>query len=304
MSSIPEADGDNESMPSNTPREVVVSPSRSPITAANRRKHGDNIISAESKDSSPTSKKVSSQMKSLQDTLEEVLKSELDSRKQWEEIGAAAVFQGGPLVRSTSVTNTVSLKAKGSKKIPRKRNPPAQIKLESLTSITEADTRLETESSKTPVDNLKSSGHHRISSDVSISALSDDSSGYHASASPLPKPVAEALGMAQVKEMLTVQQQRSIGALYDLLRRGVNVMKHGRTGRPKLRRLFCDEKLTILFWREAEAQNGVRKSIDNTSGATLHTAIITNETDDGIHEITAAEEEDRRPKKRRSSFLR
>lgn len=107
----------------------------------------------------------------------------------------------------------------------------------------------------------RKSNHHRVSSDVSISAMSDDSSGFNPSTSPLPALVAEAMGFAQVKELLTIQQQRSIRALYDLLRRGVNVMKHGRTGRPKLRRLFCDEALQNLFWREVDSHSNVRKSI-------------------------------------------
>ena len=134
---------------------------------------------------------------------------------------------------------------------------------------------------------------------MSISAMSDDSSGYNAASSPLPAPVAEALGSVQVKELLTVQQQRSIRTLYDLLRRGVNVMKHGRSGKPKMRRLYCDDSLSTLFWREVDSHHGGRKSIDG--------GLASSSADDdegGTHENTAAEVEQRGTKKRRSSFMR
>lgn len=54
------------------------------------------VTEAENKDGSPSAvtKRVSSQMKSLQDTLEEVLKSDFDNKKQWEEIGSGS-FVGG-----------------------------------------------------------------------------------------------------------------------------------------------------------------------------------------------------------------
>ena len=94
---------------------------------------------------------MSSQMKSLQDTLEEVLKSEIDHQKQWEEVGSGSMSVTGiagnkGVSRAATVTNTVSAKAvqfSNSKKLPRKRPLPGQINVESLTSISEADARLE-----------------------------------------------------------------------------------------------------------------------------------------------------------------
>lgn len=129
--------------------------------------------------------------------------------------------------------------------------------------------------------------------------LSDDDSGSYPGgySSPLLPAVAQAMGAAFVKELLTIQQQRSIGALHDLLRRGVNVMKHGRSGRPKLRRLFCDESLSTLFWRELDAHH--LKSVEVNVGSSSH-----NDSAEAV-ELSAADEEVRgTQKRRRSSFLR
>ena len=106
------------------------------------------------------------------------------------------------------------------------------------------------------------------------------------------------MGARFVKETLTIQQQRSIAVLYELLRKGVNVMKHGRSRKPKLRRLFCDESLSTLFWREVDNLHG-RRSFDGGAIASN-----SNDDDDKEHQYTAAEEEERGAKRRRSSILR
>lgn len=40
-------------------------------------------------------------------------------------------------------------------------------------------------------------------------------------------------------------------------------MKHGRSGKPNLRRLYCDECLLTLFWREAELIAGSVGSVSD-----------------------------------------
>jgi hypothetical protein len=97
-------------------------------------------------------------------------------------------------------------------------------------------------------------------------------------------------------------------------------MKHGRSGRPKLRRLFCDESLSTLFWREVETPS--RRSIEGAAGvgaagvgAAGVGASSSGEEEQGKklkpgenfppeHEQSAAEEEVRGRRRRRSSFLR
>jgi hypothetical protein len=38
--------------------------------------------------------------------------------------------------------------------------------------------------------------------------------------------------------------------MYLLFRRGVEILKHGRSGKPKPRALFCNMSMTKLYWRE------------------------------------------------------
>lgn len=51
-------------------------------------------------------------------------------------------------------------------------------------------------------------------------------------------------------EILTGNQKQSIIDMCNRLLDGILVLKHGRTGKPKLRALYCDESLTTLYWRE------------------------------------------------------
>jgi hypothetical protein len=48
---------------------------------------------------------------------------------------------------------------------------------------------------------------------------------------------------------LTRQQKKIISDMYNRLRNGIDVVKHGRGGKAHQRFLYCDENLTTLFWR-------------------------------------------------------
>ena len=49
---------------------------------------------------------------------------------------------------------------------------------------------------------------------------------------------------------LTLQQHLIVIEMWTLLRKGVIVLKHGLSGKPRLRYLYCDTPMTTLFWRE------------------------------------------------------
>ena len=49
---------------------------------------------------------------------------------------------------------------------------------------------------------------------------------------------------------LTLQQHLIVIEMWTLLRKGVTVLKHGHSGKPRLRYLYCDTPMTTLFWRE------------------------------------------------------
>lgn len=51
------------------------------------------------------------------------------------------------------------------------------------------------------------------------------------------------------RDRFTPQQREILLGMWAVLREGVEVLKHGRTGRPKQRFLYCDEHLTAMFWR-------------------------------------------------------
>ena len=134
MASIQEVD-ENDSMHSfSKDSNVTKSPNTSP--AAHKKKIDSD---GDSKESPTSGKKVSGQVKSLQDTLEEVLKSGIDQQMQHDE------FVGNAFGKKSRLTNTVSARAQSfsSRKGARKRNPPTPINVESLASITEADSALE-----------------------------------------------------------------------------------------------------------------------------------------------------------------
>jgi hypothetical protein len=59
-----------------------------------------------------------------------------------------------------------------------------------------------------------------------------------------------------VRDALTPQQREIVVAMYDLLKQGVEILKHGRSGRPKQRTLLCDAEMTRLFWRPVQPARG------------------------------------------------
>jgi hypothetical protein len=92
---------------------------------------------------------------------------------------------------------------------------------------------------------------HRVgNSDASSIDLSFDEQG---NLSPLPFSVTplciQQLGPIGA-EILTGNQKQSIVELCHLLMGGILVLKHGRSGKPNLRTLYCDEGMTSLYWSE------------------------------------------------------
>jgi len=66
----------------------------------------------------------------------------------------------------------------------------------------------------------------------------------------LPEPLAASLGDAGRSE-LTPQQVQIIYRMFELLRAGVQVIKHSRTSKPHFRTLYCDKEMKVLFWRQS-----------------------------------------------------
>ena len=66
----------------------------------------------------------------------------------------------------------------------------------------------------------------------------------------VPIPV-HSLGL-RAGDILSQPQQLCVVTLWQILRIGILVLKHGRSGRPKNRTLFCDDNLRVLFWRDAD----------------------------------------------------
>ncbi len=52
------------------------------------------------------------------------------------------------------------------------------------------------------------------------------------------------------KDLLTGQQKQTIINMYERLRHGVVIVKHGRSGKPNQRMLYCDVDMHSLYWRE------------------------------------------------------
>jgi hypothetical protein len=64
-----------------------------------------------------------------------------------------------------------------------------------------------------------------------------------------PRALEASLGEAGRTE-LTNQQRQIVMKMYEMLRNGVEVIKHSKTGNPKMRKLFCDPDMTHLYWRD------------------------------------------------------
>jgi hypothetical protein len=93
-------------------------------------------------------------------------------------------------------------------------------------------------------ENSVGKGHRKQFSDSTISA---DSGGSDDNLSQLPLCIQN-LGAAG-QELLNHVQQQCIIDMCNILHHGILVLKHGRSGKPKLRTLCCDESLSILYWR-------------------------------------------------------
>ena len=52
------------------------------------------------------------------------------------------------------------------------------------------------------------------------------------------------------KDSFTPQQREILFTMWQALRGGVEILKHGLTGKPRPRFLYCDASLRALFWRE------------------------------------------------------
>ena len=61
--------------------------------------------------------------------------------------------------------------------------------------------------------------------------------------------IIRSLGFA-AKESITPQQLGILMRMRELLRTGVEILKHGRGGNPKRRTLYCESDFTKLFWRK------------------------------------------------------
>jgi hypothetical protein len=100
-----------------------------------------------------------------------------------------------------------------------------------------------------------SRGHRALNSDASSLDFNFDEQGSTAHLSPLPLssqslPLCiQQLGSVG-EEILTGNQKQSIVELCNLLMGGILVLKHGRSGKPNIRTLYCDEAFTTLYWSE------------------------------------------------------
>lgn len=79
--------------------------------------------------------------------------------------------------------------------------------------------------------------------------------------------------LGEEANMLTSQQQDSIKEMWNLLREGVIVMKHGKTGKPHQRLLFCDFDMSRLCWRDSAAWKDSVASITAGIPVNLVTAL-------------------------------
>ena len=110
--------------------------------------------------------------------------------------------------------------------------------------------------------------HRLTSSDASSIDFSDDFGSPSINQTPLCIQQLGPIGA----ELLTGNQKQSIIDMCNRLLEGILVLKHGRTGKPKLRALYCDESLTTLYWREVgKIVDDKGKTVLNPSGIYLST---------------------------------
>ena len=86
--------------------------------------------------------------------------------------------------------------------------------------------------------------NNRLYSSLSIVSENPDGSN-------VPLPIRSM--HPSVFKLLIAQQRQLLVDLYLLLREGLQILKHNRTGRPKLRFLYCDVDMRKLFWRSSNS---------------------------------------------------
>ena len=84
--------------------------------------------------------------------------------------------------------------------------------------------------------------NNRLYSSLSIASENPDNSN-----TPLPIRSMH----PSVFKLLIAQQRQLLVDLYVLLREGLQILKHSKSGRPKLRFLYCDVDMRKLFWRSS-----------------------------------------------------
>ena len=67
---------------------------------------------------------------------------------------------------------------------------------------------------------------------------------------PMPLRVME----RSVFRLLIAQQRQLLVDLYKILRNGIQILKHSRNARPKIRNLFTDVNMNKLFWRSSDKE--------------------------------------------------
>ncbi len=67
-------------------------------------------------------------------------------------------------------------------------------------------------------------------------------------------------------DILSRREQQCIVVMWKLLRTGIVVLKHGRSGRPKRRTLYCDDNLQVIYYAD-DKEDG---SHNNTHGNSTH----------------------------------
>merc|ERR1712196_663016 len=67
-------------------------------------------------------------------------------------------------------------------------------------------------------------------------------------------------------QVLTKQQVSVLSTMWHKLQSGIQILKHGRKGKPKVRMLSCNEKMTTLYWRDLNTRASVILESENHEG--------------------------------------
>ena len=104
--------------------------------------------------------------------------------------------------------------------------------------------------SRKPQEDLVGQDDSRLWEDESVeNSPNKPSSSYDVRKNKPTSVIIRSLGSA-AKESITPLQLNILMRMRELLRTGVEVLKHGRGGRPKRRTLYCESDFTKLFWRK------------------------------------------------------